>query len=135
MAPLGGLQVVMNGLGAAEEHLKLVTVMFQNMFPAINVNTVKLPTCQRVLLLNNNKETGLIDLRHYLIRAQPVGVSRPIRKLVQRRTLPDLGGLEDISEFMNRWGPLYRTGRRARSLYRGCGALLGDINASHTSSC
>ncbi|KAJ7520800.1 hypothetical protein O6H91_19G023400 [Diphasiastrum complanatum] len=30
--------VVLNGFGAAEEHLKLITIMFQNIFPVIDVN-------------------------------------------------------------------------------------------------
>lgn len=37
--------VVMNNF-AGEEHLKLATVLFQNLFPAINVQTAKLSTCQ-----------------------------------------------------------------------------------------
>lgn len=56
-----------------------------------------------MLLLNYNKETDDIDVRHYGISAQPVGVSRNIRKLVQRKKLPDLSGLNDISEFVARW--------------------------------
>lgn len=34
------LQIVLAGFGGEEEHLKLTTTMFQNIFPAINVNTV-----------------------------------------------------------------------------------------------
>ncbi|KAJ7520798.1 hypothetical protein O6H91_19G023400 [Diphasiastrum complanatum] len=96
--------VVLNGFGAAEEHLKLITIMFQNIFPVIDVNIVKLATCQRVLLLNYNKDSMLIDLRHYSISAQPVGVSRGIRKLVQRNRLPDLSALSDVSEFITKSG-------------------------------
>eukprot|EP00244_Chara_vulgaris_P009917 TRINITY_DN4367_c0_g1_i6.p1 TRINITY_DN4367_c0_g1~~TRINITY_DN4367_c0_g1_i6.p1 ORF type:complete len:483 (+),score=105.75 TRINITY_DN4367_c0_g1_i6:59-1450(+) len=92
--------VVMNNFGQQEDHLKLVTIMFQNMFPAINVNTVKLANCRRVLLLNYNKDTERIDFRHFLITAQPIGVARNIRKLVQKHQVPDLGGLQDVSEFL-----------------------------------
>lgn len=96
--------VVMNGFTGPGEHLKLITVMFQNLFPAINVNTVKLSTCQRVLLINYHRETDSIDFRHYSISAQPVGVSRNIRKLVQNRKLPNLSALTDVSEFVTRSG-------------------------------
>ncbi|GBG58826.1 hypothetical protein CBR_g227 [Chara braunii] len=92
--------VVMNNFGQNEDHLKLITIMFQNMFPPINVNTVKLANCRRVLLLNYNKDTQRIDFRHFLITAQPVGVARNIRKLVQKHQVPDLGGLQDVSEFL-----------------------------------
>ena len=33
-------QIVLSGFGSGEQHLKLTTVMFQNIFPAIDVNTV-----------------------------------------------------------------------------------------------
>lgn len=96
--------LVMNGLNTGEEHLKLAIIMLQNMFPAINVHTVKLATCQRVLLLNYDKKTKLFDFRHYSISAQPTGVSRNIRKLVQRKKLPDLSNLTDVSEFVSKSG-------------------------------
>lgn len=63
---------------------------------------VKLATCQRVLLLNYDKKTKLFDFRHYSISAQPTGVSRNIRKLVQRKKLPDLSNLTDVSEFVSK---------------------------------
>eukprot|EP00250_Pteridium_aquilinum_P028195 c36743_g1_i1 orf=587-1993(-) len=96
--------VVLAGFGGEGEHLKLTTTMFQNIFPAINVNTVKLATCQRVVLLSYDKETKLIEFRHYSITLQPVGVSRPLRKLVQNRKIPDLRGLGDVSEFVTKAG-------------------------------
>ena len=37
--------VVMNNFGA-EEHLKLTTALFQNLFPAINVHSVSLKQCK-----------------------------------------------------------------------------------------
>lgn len=96
--------MVLAGFGGEAEHLKLTTTMFQNIFPAINVNTVKLATCQRVVLLSYDKETKLIEFRHYSIMLQPVGVSRPLRKLVQNRKIPDLRGLGDVSEFVTKAG-------------------------------
>ncbi|XP_024520802.1 peter Pan-like protein [Selaginella moellendorffii] len=96
--------VVLNGFNPAEAHLKLVTIMFQNIFPVIDVKKVKLSLCQRVLLLNYDKDTKVIDFRHYAISAQPVGVSRGIRKLVQRTKIPDLRTLNDVSEFVTKSG-------------------------------
>lgn len=96
--------IVLTGFGGEGEHLKLITTMFQNIFPAINVNTVKLATCQRVVLLSYDRETKLIEFRHYSITLQPVGVSRPLRKLVQNRKIPDLRGLGDVSEIVTKAG-------------------------------
>ncbi|KAJ6680163.1 PETER PAN-RELATED [Salix purpurea] len=96
--------IVLSGFGSGEEHLKLTTVMFQNIFPAIDVNTVKLSSCQRIVLLNYNKDTKLIDFRHYSIRLQPVGVSRRLRKFVQNHQVPDLRNLQDVSDFVSKVG-------------------------------
>ncbi|KAJ6873456.1 peter Pan-like protein [Populus alba x Populus x berolinensis] len=96
--------IVLSGFGSGEQHLKLTTVMFQNIFPAIDVNTVKLSSCQRIVLLNYNKDTKLIDFRHYSIRLQPVGVSRRLRKFVQNRQVPDLRNLQDVSDFVSKAG-------------------------------
>lgn len=63
---------------------------------------VKLSSCQRIVLLNYNKDTKLIDFRHYSIRLQPVGVSRRIRKFVQNHQVPDLRNLQDVSDFITK---------------------------------
>jgi len=95
--------VVMNNFGA-EEEMKLTATMFQNIFPAINVNKANLKACQRVLLLNRDAETGRISFRHYNITAQPSGVSKGIRNLVQRKELPDMGNMADVSDFVMKSG-------------------------------
>uniref|UniRef100_A0A803MPF1 Brix domain-containing protein n=1 Tax=Chenopodium quinoa TaxID=63459 RepID=A0A803MPF1_CHEQI len=87
---------------AREEHLMLTTRMFQHMFPSIDVNTVKLSLCQRIVLIHYNKDTKRIDFRHYSIRLQPVGVSRRLRKFVQNHQVPDLRNLQDVSDFVTR---------------------------------
>ncbi|KAL3644762.1 hypothetical protein CASFOL_009942 [Castilleja foliolosa] len=96
--------IVLSGFGTGEQHLKLTTIMFQNIFPAIDINNVKVSTCQRIVLLNYNKETKLIDFRHYSVRLQPVGVSRRIRKFVQNRQMPNLKNLQDVSDFLTKAG-------------------------------
>lgn len=96
--------IVLSGFGTGEQHLKLTTIMFQNIFPAIDINTVKLASCQRIVLLNYNKETKLVDFRHYSIRLQPIGVSRRIRKFVQNHQVPDLRNLQDVSDFVTKAG-------------------------------
>jgi ribosome biogenesis protein SSF1/2 len=69
------------------------------MFPTINVQTVKLSECRRVVLYHYNKEEDVVEQRHYAIRASPVGLSRPIKRLVQSK-IPDLHDLQDISELV-----------------------------------
>ncbi len=71
---------------------------------------------QRVLLLNREQEeendgTFVLNFRHYAITTKTVGISKPLRrldaaeKLLKTRKggkggLPNLGRLQDISEFM-----------------------------------
>jgi ribosome biogenesis protein SSF1/2 len=45
-----------------------------------------LASARRVVLLSYNSETHTIDFRHFLISVRPVGVSRPIRKIVAGST-------------------------------------------------
>ncbi|KAL9228203.1 hypothetical protein vseg_003808 [Gypsophila vaccaria] len=96
--------LVLSGFGSQDEHMRLTSTVFQNMFPTIDVNTVKLSLCQRIVLLSYNKETKLIEFRHYSIRLQPVGVSRRLKKIVQNRQIPDLSALQDVSDFVTRAG-------------------------------
>nr|CAG4645491.1 EOG090X0508 [Lynceus sp. MCZ IZ 141354] len=91
--------VVLNNFSGEGLHLKLMASMFQNMFPAINVNTVRLNAIRRCVLFNYHPEDGTIEFRHYSIRLQPVNVSRGVKKLLQSK-VPDLSKLNDISDLM-----------------------------------
>jgi ribosome biogenesis protein SSF1/2 len=79
--------------------LKMTMVTFQALFPAINPATVRLAECRRVLLVHYDRATGCIELRHYAVRAAPVGVSRGVKKVLQSRP-PDLGELDDVADFV-----------------------------------
>uniref|UniRef100_A0A0A9EB64 Brix domain-containing protein n=1 Tax=Arundo donax TaxID=35708 RepID=A0A0A9EB64_ARUDO len=74
------------------------------MVPSIDPSTVKLATCQRILLLKYDKENNVFDFRHYSIKLQPVGVSRRIRKLMQNNQVPDLRDLKDVSDYVTKAG-------------------------------
>jgi len=95
--------VVLNNFGDAP-HQKLATITFQNLFPPINVRKVKLSTCQRVVLIDYDKESGRFQFRHYTISAAPTGANRRLRKLLTSRAAPDLGGMTDVSEFFDPGG-------------------------------
>ncbi len=86
--------VVLNNFSQSEEsQVKLMRATFQHMFPTINVKTVRLSECRRVVLFNFNKEDGSVEMRHYAIRATPVGISRSVKKVLQSK-IPNLGELE-----------------------------------------
>jgi len=102
--------------------MKLVSSMWQHMFPQIQPGKVRLADCQRVVLVHMVPETGNLEFRHYFIRAVPVGLSRSAATLLKGR-VPDLGGYTDISEFMASRG-------RASSAAGGAGAASAAASDS-----
>lgn len=97
--------VVTNNFGdsSAPPQIKLMRITFQNMFPAINVATVKLKDCRRVILfhlIEDENEGQRIEVRHYAIKATPVGVNRKVRRLVQTK-IPNLKNVQDIADYIS----------------------------------
>jgi ribosome biogenesis protein SSF1/2 len=107
--------------GKAPRHLEsLTTTVFQSLFPPISPQNTPLSSIRRVLLLNRELSTSgangdvgtyTINLRHYAITTRTSGVSRGVRKLDRlaksashsrqaKKGLPDLGKLQDVSEFL-----------------------------------
>ena len=100
--------VVTNNFGdaTAAPHIKLMRITFQNMFPAINVAVVNLSECRRVVMFNLLEECTkdgamdhTVEVRHYAIKATPVGVNRKVRRLIQTK-IPNLNKLNDIAEYL-----------------------------------
>lgn len=91
-----------------EEHQfdqnELQTVLWQGLFPSIDVRHLKLLKMKRCVLLRLNTDTGNIDFRHFAIKVRPVGVSKPIRRLVTRKKIPDLGKLQSIEDIFDDGG-------------------------------
>lgn len=107
--------LILSGFGGEDKQLKLMTTVFQNLFPPIHVQTVRpsvhslllrestspyfadalprshsrqmaLSSARRVVLLSYNATTHTIDFRHYVIQVRPVGVSRSVRKIIAGST-------------------------------------------------
>lgn len=98
--------VVLNNFGGDQVHKQLLAAMFRNMFPAINVKTVKLKQCKRVVLFNLEEiqtETGetdvIVDIRHFMVTASPVGITRKVKKIIKAK-IPKLGNYEDIGDYV-----------------------------------
>jgi ribosome biogenesis protein SSF1/2 len=110
------------GVGLADA-LRMTMVTFQAMFPSIDPAAVRLAACRRVVLVHYHPPAtattgaegdaaatpaatataagpGRIEVRHYYVRAVPVGLSRGVGKVVASKALPDLGGLHDIADFV-----------------------------------
>jgi len=108
-----------DGPAAAEaRNLKLVATTFQNLFPSIDVQKMHLSQARRVVILNYNNTSKTIDMRHYLIMVRAVGISKPVRNIVQgsrrkrensllsissrstKSSLPDMSPNQDVSQYI-----------------------------------
>ena len=112
---------MLNNFPQDHNALKLMTKVFQNMFPAINVATVALKEIRRVLLLHYDPATERISLRHYEINARPVGMSKAVKQLVTS-SIPDLSKFNDVSDFILRSADGYEsegdTDAKVRAAFR-----------------
>lgn len=88
--------------------LRLMSTMFQGLFPPIQVEKSALPTFRRVLLVSYNHSTGFISMRHYTISVRPQGVSRRVRKLLNptgsgsSKRGVNLANADDIADYLVR---------------------------------
>ncbi|KAJ3664595.1 hypothetical protein Zmor_000151 [Zophobas morio] len=97
--------IVLNSFSGESMHMKLMTSMFQNMFPTLNLTNVDLNDVRRCVLLNYNPTTKFIDFRHYVIKVIPVGISKGVKKVVQGK-VPNLNHCSDIADFLTKSGVL-----------------------------
>lgn len=100
--------LVLNGFSTDRKeaaHEALLTTMFQNMFPPLNVQEISVSSIKRVLVLNKNQETGIIDLRHYAIETKLVDVSKGVKRLATlkhktHKKIPNLAKASDIADLL-----------------------------------
>lgn len=90
--------LVLNNFSGKEEEKQIMSVMFQNLFPALDVKNIKLSQCRRVILINRDKE-GMITFRHYVINASPVGLTKSVKAIIKGKT-PDLSNRQDIEDWV-----------------------------------
>ncbi|SPQ98218.1 unnamed protein product (mitochondrion) [Plasmodiophora brassicae] len=92
--------VVLNNFSPNGDHVRpIMAAMFQNMFPTVNVATIKLSDCRRVVLFSLDAEKDVIHFRHYLVNASPSGLTRTVKKVIRAR-IPDLHNFNDISDYV-----------------------------------
>jgi ribosome biogenesis protein SSF1/2 len=93
--------VILNSFSGEGNQMKLMANTFQNMFPPLNLTTMKLSAIRRCVLFSYNPVTNLVDMRHFAIGAVPVGVNKGIKKIAQRK-IPDMSKLEDIADLVTK---------------------------------
>jgi len=94
--------VVLNNFNSGDQAIHLASVTLQNMFPPINLDTIRLRDCRRVVLFHYDAESGTILFRHYIITAAPSGINRNLRRIVQNKDVPieTLSSSRDIADYV-----------------------------------
>ncbi|ELP85368.1 hypothetical protein EIN_086400 [Entamoeba invadens IP1] len=62
--------LILNGFNKGGEEMKTVRTVLQMMFPPIQASVARLHQFRRAMLFSYDEKTGLIDLRHYLIKTR-----------------------------------------------------------------
>ena len=94
--------LVLSGLagGPEQRHVALMAEMFRHAFPPLDVKAVRLADVRRVALVGRNEDSGLTEVRHYMIRVQAAGLSKAVRKLVVKGRMPKMGKLGDVADLI-----------------------------------
>lgn len=92
--------LIMNGF-EGDQVSQLLSTQLKGMFPAIDVPTVNLKSLRRVLLANFDPKTNTLILRHFAVSIRNASVSRPVRKLIQKKKVPSLGHVEDVAQVIS----------------------------------
>ncbi|KAL3234878.1 Ribosome biogenesis protein SSF1 [Nakaseomyces bracarensis] len=84
---------------------KIVVSMFQNIFPPLNPSRIHINSIKRVFMINKDKESGEISMRHYFIDVREVDISKNLKKLYKaknnlHKAIPNLNKKEDISSLI-----------------------------------
>jgi ribosome biogenesis protein SSF1/2 len=79
-----------------------MNITFQNLFPQINVSTVQLHECKRVVLFDRQDATGHVHVRHYAITTKSANVHKRLVRLQKKATahLPNLHKCQDIADYL-----------------------------------
>lgn len=108
--------LIMNGFTAAAQAegndvMKIVSLMLQSLFPPIKIHEMNLSTCKRVVMFNKTEghseengqqKDGEIEFRHYGVSARQRAINRGIKKIVNKKKLPDLSKFNDIADYILR---------------------------------
>ena len=65
--------------------------------PQLTLNNLR-----RAVLFSYNSSNQTIDFRHYTVKVVPVGISRGVKKLVNRSRVPNMGRLRDMADFVTK---------------------------------
>lgn len=93
--------LVMYGFTDNTEAERLTYEAFRALFPRLKPSETVVAGIRRVVMLNYDKEKGVLEFRHYAIQTR-LGAKKKIQNLLNaNKEVPDLGKYNSIEEFMN----------------------------------
>ncbi|CDR97050.1 Brix domain containing protein, putative [Babesia bigemina] len=70
--------------------MKTVATTLNGMFSPIDVSTVKMQNCKRVVLFDKDRKSDVIVMRHYLINLVDCNTSNAVQELIDKRSIKRL---------------------------------------------
>lgn len=94
--------LVLSDFDQSKQEQALTSTMLRNLFPPINVQTLQISACRRVVMLHQEsaEEGGGIQLRQYVIKAAATNVTRGVKKLMRGSKVPALGRYASMADFL-----------------------------------
>jgi ribosome biogenesis protein SSF1/2 len=98
--------LIMNGFNEHKDKndvYRIVQLMTQSMFPGIQVQSMNLSACKRVVLFNvetNEEGEEVVQFRHFGLSTRIRNVNRGIKKIVNKNKIPNLSKYDDIADFL-----------------------------------
>ncbi|KAL0219677.1 hypothetical protein P9112_005330 [Eukaryota sp. TZLM1-RC] len=80
--------------------LELMSTTFQQVLPPLDVSTVKLSQCKRVLLVHKTPDDQ-VEIRHYSIASTKPSSSRILSSLAKNSLPKNIGQVEDVAQILN----------------------------------
>eukprot|EP00916_Digyalum_oweni_P006979 GHVL01011903.1.p1 GENE.GHVL01011903.1~~GHVL01011903.1.p1 ORF type:complete len:230 (+),score=36.67 GHVL01011903.1:234-923(+) len=85
--------MVLNGFKKENETSKLISTVLSNLYVPLDVNTIKVHECRRVVLYNYDPERGVIEWRHFGIKRHP-----PVKGI--SALMDDKVEMKDVTNFI-----------------------------------
>lgn len=82
-----------------EPERKIMSTMFNNLFPGLDLQKVRHANLKRLVLINYDAERDIIEWRHYFIKQNYTEMNNKIKKMVNNKKLPNLGDCKDLSQY------------------------------------
>lgn len=87
--------------GTGEQERHIMSTMFSNLFPSLNVNGIKPSNTKRMVLVHFNGAKDIVEIRHYYIKQNLTDMNNKLKKMINNKKVPNLSDIKDISQYFN----------------------------------